>query len=111
MTAAELYKIMRNIKTWLKVDCILTFFGAKIIRNMKFLRHSEQDQLIKESSEVYKRTLKPYDFEHFVFKIFSKFDLISAVIYKDAVEAYKLLGLKSVDEDKLYGETRKLKQV
>ena len=43
---------------------------------------------------------KNYDFEYFVFNIFSKFDLTSAVSYEDAVEAYESLGFKNVDEDK-----------
>lgn len=46
-----------------------------------------------------------------MFNFFSKFDLTSAVSYEDAVEACESLGLKNVDEDKLYDETRKLNQV
>lgn len=42
-----------------------------------------------------------------MFNFFSKFDLTSAVSYEDAVEACESLGLKNVDEDKLYDETRK----
>ncbi|CAB3226090.1 unnamed protein product [Arctia plantaginis] len=85
------------------------------MRNIKFLRPSEQDQLKKEASDVYRRTLKYiriyYDFEDSIFKICSKFDLTSAVSYEDALEAVESLGLKNVEEDKLYDETRKLNQV
>lgn len=115
VTAAELHPIMTTVKEKLESRLHDEFYGAKIMRNMKFLRPSEQDQLKKEANEVYKRTLeyiqKYYDFKDFVFKIFSKFNLTSAVSYEDAVKAVESLGLKNVDEDKLYDETHKLNQV
>lgn len=114
VTAAELHPIMRNIKDKVESRLHDEFYGAKIMRNMKFLKTSEQNHLKKEANEVYRRTLeyiqKYYDFEDSIFKIFSKFDLTSAVSYEDTMEAVESLGLKNVDEDKLYDETRKLNQ-
>lgn len=85
------------------------------MRNLKFLSASEQDQLKNQFNDVYKRTIeyidKYYDFENSVFKLFSKFDLKNAIIYEDAIEAVNSLCLKNVDEDRLYDEINKLKQI
>lgn len=73
MTAVELHPIMRDIKEKVESRLLDEFYGAKIMRNIKFLRPSEQDQLKKGANEVYRRTLeyiqKYYDFENSVFKI------------------------------------------
>lgn len=49
VTATELHPIMKNIKDKVESRLHDEFYGAKVMRNMKFLRPSEQDQLKKRS--------------------------------------------------------------
>lgn len=55
---------------------------------------------------------KKYDINDSIFKMFSNFNLKNKTVeYNDAIKSVNLLGLKNIEEDRLYDEVKNVQGV
>ena len=114
VNATNLYDLMFKVKTQLQNRINQKFFGSKVEENLKFFPETERKLFVKNAMNCYQRAInyfnKNFDFDYSPFKLFSKMNLDSPLLFKNVCEISKKLNL-DCDFDSLFDEINSFNEI